>query len=126
MNELWIEASNKIDVEIETDNEISYLYLGFKITKTKENEIITLYNIRISDFYNEVQGSLLKRFLQNGFEKTCDELQIERDNRRVVLVEWHISKSIVNQEDKKTKKLQKLRFDLLSKINKLKEKTYES
>lgn len=125
MEKIWKEASSNIEVEIETYDEISYLYLGYKITKNKETDEITIYNIRISDFYNEINENLKKRFLRNGFEKTCDELQIERDERRVKIADHFIMKAILNDEGRKKKRLQKERFNLLTKINKLKEKSYE-
>ena len=125
MNELWLEASNIIDVEIETDSDIGYLYLGYKITKNKETQTVTLYDIRVSDLYNEVQGELLDRFIANGFERTCDELQIERDSRRMKIADYYIMKAIVSGDEEKKNKLSEDRLKLLLKITKLKEKSYE-
>lgn len=125
MIKLWKEASNNIDVEIETETEISYLYSGYKITKFKENEKILIYDIRISDFYNEVQGELLQNFIEKGFERCCDELQILKDERRIKIADWYIMKAIWNKDEDKIEKLREDRFNLLKKIENLKQKTYE-
>lgn len=124
MNDLFTEASDKCKIIIEKEESVSFFYSGFKITKFEDNEII-LHNTRICDLYTEVHGDLLDRFIVNGFEKTCDELQIDRDNRRIDIADYYIMRAILNGDEPKKIRIQEERLVLLLKIEKLKQKTYD-
>ena len=74
--------------------------------------------------YTEVKGELLNRFIANGFERTCDELQVMRDTRRMKIADYYIMKAILNEDDDKKDRLRGERIELLLKIKQLNNKTY--
>lgn len=125
MNNLFKEASNFVDVFIENENEISFFYRGYKITKFKQTDEVSIFDTRVCDLYIEVHGKLLYRFINNGFERTCDELQVYRDTRRMNISNYYIMKAIVNNDYDKKEKLQEDRLNLMLKIKNINNKTYE-
>lgn len=106
----------------EIEDKFFIIYRGFKLSLFKEDEYVELLNARSSDFYKFISDNQLKLFLENGFIKECDRLQVQRDYRRVDLLSARIKTCIEKSDAAKWNELKRDRRNIVHRIITLKRK----
>ena len=97
---IWFEEAVKYGLTIYTvrDTDINYIvYKGFKITKTEGRYFIQ--DIRLNDFYTNVDKKQIITLKENGFIKGADIISYERNKRRIAKYISLLEKLYENKEE---------------------------
>lgn len=113
----YIDSSNQIHII-----EKSVMRRGFKIQYTDKTGMYELFNIQTTDYYKYTTDSLIDMFLEKGFKRSVDELQIERDRRRVESLNKKIDTANSQRNDSLIIHWRKRREQLINNISKIEEK----
>lgn len=100
-------------------SELSVLRRGYKIQWTAQTKMYELFNTQCTDYYKYVKDTIIDRFLKDGFVRTCDELQIARDRKRIEYLNKKIGKANSERNDSLMIHWRQRRIDLIENINKI-------
>lgn len=92
---------NEHKIKFTTDKGLFVIYKGFKISNV--NEVYSIQDVRMNDFYSDVKPKDLKILDKLGFVKGADSISHSRDLRRVKIYDNKIktfNQNLINHKKK--------------------------
>lgn len=115
-------VSKKSDDGKDVVLESSVIRRGYKIQFTPKTGMYELFKVMTSDYYKYVDDDTIDIFLEKGFVRAVDELQVLRDRRKVEILNRKIDKAGVERNDSMIVHWRNTRKELIEKISRIEEK----
>lgn len=102
--------------------EQSVLRRGYKIQYTEKTGLYELLRTNTSDYYKHVNNTEMLQFAEEGWLRTCDTKQVERDRKRLAKFNKKIDNANEQRNDSLITHWRRRRMELIENISSIEEK----